>query len=57
MRDVKYLPRLPLVHFKKEIMGSAGVTRCGIPYEARDKTPTLTTAWYSECTCESCSPI
>jgi hypothetical protein len=54
--SIKYIARPPLVHFKKEIMGSAGVTRCGIPYEARDKTPTLTTAWYSDVTCPECSP-
>jgi hypothetical protein len=56
MTPVKYLDRAPLVHFKKEIMGSAGVTRCGIVYEARDKVPTLTTAWYSQVTCEACNP-
>ncbi len=53
---VKWLDRPPLVHMKKEIMGSAGVTRCGIPYEANDREPTRTTAWYSECTCDECSP-
>ena len=56
MADVKYLDRPPLVHFKKEIMGTAGVTRCGIVYEANDKHSTRTTAWFSEVTCDLCSP-
>ncbi len=54
---VKYLDRPPLVHLKKEIMGTAGVTKCGIPYEAKDRTPTLTTAWASDVTCDECAPV
>ena len=56
MAEIKYLDRPPLVHFKKEIMGTAGVTRCGIVYEAKDREPTLTTAWHCEVTCSECSP-
>jgi hypothetical protein len=52
----KYLDRPPVVHFKKEIFNNAGVTRCGIVYDVHDKNPTRTTAWYSEATCDVCSP-
>lgn len=53
---VKYLDRPPLVHFKKEMFNNAGVTKCGIPYDVNDREPTLTTVWFSECTCSACSP-
>jgi hypothetical protein len=54
--NVKYLDRPLLVHFLKEMKGTAGVTRCGLVYDVKDRLPTRTTAWYSQVTCDACSP-
>jgi hypothetical protein len=45
-----------LVHLLKEITSTEGVTKCGIAFKRKDKTPTLTTAWHTDVTCPDCAP-
>jgi hypothetical protein len=54
--NVKYLDRPPLVHYMQSVNVTGGTTRCGVVYNVKDREPTLTTAWFSECTCDECDP-